>query len=72
MNAKQIVAFDHVRIAFSDQLSQSLKRVFLGFVTVVWIDNNQFFPVGVVGKRDAHDVFVIGENFELHSFQLCE
>ena len=80
MDAKQIVAFDHVRIAFFDECGQSLERVSLGFFDVVRIDNDQFFPAGVVRERDAHDVIVVAgvtdpgysEHFELHPFQFFE
>ena len=74
------MAFDYVRIAFFDKCGESPERVSLGFFYVVRIDNDQFFPAGVVRERDAHDVIVVAgvtdpgysEHFELHAFQLLE
>src|SRR5919198_446345 len=51
-----------------------------GFLKIVWIDNDQFFPPGVVRERDANDVIVIagvsatgyGKHFDLHSLQCFE
>src|SRR4029077_13143207 len=53
-------------------------RVSLGFFYVVRIDNDQFFPAGVVRESNAHDVIVVAgvtapgysEHFELHAFEL--
>src|SRR4029077_17071560 len=55
-------------------------RVSLGFFYVVRIDNDQFFPAGVVRESDAHDVIVIAgvtapgysEHFELHAFEFLK
>src|SRR5436309_14485573 len=58
MHTKQIVAFDHVRIAFLDKCGESLERVSFRFLNSVWIDNNQFFPAAVVRESDAHDMIV--------------
>ena len=58
MHAKQIVAFDYVRIALFDERGESLERVSLRFFNVVWIDDDQFFPAAVVRERDAHDMIV--------------
>ena len=58
MHTKQIVAFDHVRIAFLDKCGESLERVSFRFLNIVWIDNNQFFPAAVVRESDAHDMIV--------------
>jgi len=40
MNAKQIMAFDHVRIAVFDERGKSPKSVSLGFFHVVRIDDD--------------------------------
>ena len=72
MNPKQIMTFDHIRIALFDERSESPKRVSFGFLDVFWIDNDQFFPAGVVRDCNAHDVIVVAfkrQHFELHSFQ---
>src|SRR5439155_23384035 len=59
-------------------------RVMFGFFCTFWIDNDEFFPVGIVRERNAHDVvgrscasnagdgFFKGKNFELHAFQFFE
>src|SRR4030095_13412341 len=80
MRTKQIVAFDYIRIAFFDECGESPERVSLGFFYVVRIDDDQFFPAGVVRESDAHDVIVVAgvaapgysEHFELNAFQLLE
>ena len=80
IEAEQVVAFDHIWTAVLDEGRESLECVSLGFFDVVSIDNDQFFPAGVVRERDAHDViFVAGlidsgyrEHFDLHSFQFFE
>ena len=74
------MAFDYIRIAFFDKCGESPERVSLGFFYVVRIDNNQFFPAGVVRERDAHDVIVVAgvtasgyrKHFELHAFEFLE
>ena len=53
------MAFDYIRIAFFDKCGESPERVSLGFFYVVRIDNDQFFPAGVVRERDAHHVIVV-------------
>ncbi len=73
------MAFDHIRIAFFDKCGESPERVALGFFYVVRIDNDQFFPAGVVRQRDAHDVIAVAgrvtdspgyrKHFELHAFE---
>ena len=80
MNAKQIMAFDHVRIALFDECGKSPKSVSLGFFAIVLINNDQFFPAGVIGERDANDVVVAAgvsapayrKHLDLHAFQLLE
>ena len=52
------MAFDDVRIALADQARQALERGALGFLDIVWIDDKQLFPPGVIRERDAHDVIV--------------
>src|SRR5438105_2440214 len=72
MNPKQIMTFDHIRIAFFDKRGESLERVALRFLNVFWIDNEQFFPAGVVRDCNAHDMIVDTferQHFDLHSFQ---
>ena len=70
------MAFYHVRITLLDQTRQAFDRSLLGFCDVLWIDNDQFFPTAVIGKRDAHDMIGIPfgkrEHFELHPLQLFE
>src|SRR5438045_51201 len=44
MNAKQIMAFDHVGIALFDECGKSPKSVSLGFFAIVLINNDQFLP----------------------------
>ena len=56
---KQVVSFDHIRIALLDQSRQTFDRGVLGFWKFLWINNNQLFPVAVVRQRDAHDVICI-------------
>src|SRR4029453_9783989 len=79
MNTEQIVALDHIGIAFFDQCGESPERVSFRFFYVVRIDNDQFIPAGVVRERDAHRVIVVAgvtagssEHFELYAFQLLE
>ena len=80
MHSKQIVPFYYIRIAFLNQVRQTLQRFTFRLLKLVRIDNDQFFPPGVIGKRDTHDVVVIAgvtapgysEHFELHAFQLLE
>src|ERR1043166_108690 len=45
---EQVVTFDHIRVALFDQRGESLQRVALRFLDVLRIDNEQFFPAGVV------------------------
>src|SRR6266404_7769662 len=69
---EQVVTFDYIRIALFDERGESLQRVALRFLKVFWIDNDQFFPAGVVGDCNAHDMIVVAfkrQHFELHSFQ---
>ena len=56
IEAKEIVAFDHIRIALFDNTRQALDRGALGFVGIFRIDDDQFFPAGIIRKRDARDV----------------
>src|SRR6266481_8074563 len=71
------MAFDNVRITFLDKCGESLERVSFGFLNVVWIDNNQFFPAAVVRESDAHEMIVPAgvtapgyrKHFQLHSLQ---
>src|ERR1043166_2969704 len=60
IDAKQIVPFDHIRITFLNQRGESLNRRVLGFFDVLWIDNDQLVPAGVVGNGNAHDVISRG------------
>src|SRR5438874_189765 len=76
------MAFDYIRIALFDECGESPERVSLGFLYVVRIDNDQFFPAAVVRQRDAYQMIVIAgviptprgyrKHFELHAFQLLE
>jgi hypothetical protein len=74
------VAFDYVRIAFFDKRGESPLRVSFGFFYVVRIDNDQFFPAGVVrqARCSSRDrccrVTDPGyrKHFELHAFELLE
>ncbi len=50
MNAEQIVTFDHIRIAFLYDRREPLQRVSLGFLEIVWVDNDQFLPAAIVGQ----------------------
>src|SRR4051794_6920148 len=43
IEAKEVVAFDDVRIAFLDQRGQTLERRLLGFLHLRRIDHDQFF-----------------------------
>src|SRR5207244_1193113 len=69
---EQVVTFDHIRIALLDERGKPLQRVSLGFIDAIWIDNDQFFPAGVVRNCNAHDM-IVGtferQHFELHSYQ---
>ena len=56
---KQIMTFDHIRIALFDERGESLERVALRFLNVFWIDNDQFFPAGVIRDCNAHDVIAV-------------
>ena len=81
---KQVVTFDDVGVSFLDQIRQALNRSMLGVLDIFWIDNDEFFPAAVIGKRDAHDVIggtrighagyrlFEGEHFELQPFQFFE
>ena len=61
---------------------ESSERVSFRFFYVARIDNDQFFPAGVVRQSDAHHVIVVAgviptrrdysEHFELHAFQFLE
>src|SRR5205085_2107103 len=44
MRAKQIVTFNHVRVAFFDYRGQTSDRLALGLVRLLWIDHEQLFP----------------------------
>src|SRR2546423_12057551 len=68
INPKQIMTFDHIRVALFDERGESLKRVALRFLNVFWIDNQQFFPAGVVRDCNAHDVIALA--FERQHFEL--
>src|SRR5690242_16665838 len=87
MNAKEIMTFDDVRIAFFDQRSEPLNRGVLGVRQLFRINNDQFFPTGVVRNGDACNVIAVAgigdpgagtigagynNNLELHSFELFE
>src|ERR1044071_2318136 len=72
MSPKQIMTFNHIRVALFDERSESPKRASLRFLDVLWIDNDQFFPAGVVRDCNAHQMIVVAlerQHFELHSFQ---
>src|SRR5437660_1024292 len=55
---KQVVTFDDVGVSLLDQICQALDRGMLGLFDIFWIDNDEFFPAAVIGKRDAHAVIV--------------
>src|SRR5436309_10127151 len=69
---EQVVTFDHIRVALFDKRGESLERVALRFLDVVWIDYEQFFPAGVIRDCNAHEMIVVAlerQHFELNSFQ---
>ena len=59
VEAKKIVAFDHVRVAFLDDRGQAFERGPFRFFHAGWIDHDQFFPPAVIRKSDAHDVIAV-------------
>src|SRR5207248_5517669 len=75
--AEQIVAFDHIRISLFDGGGQALQRVVFRFLHIFGIDNEQFFPTGVVREGNAHDMIAPAgvtdsgyrKHFYLHPFQ---
>ena len=58
IEAKEVMAFDHIGVAFLDDGGQALERGALGFFHVGRIDHDQFFPAAVIGERNAHEVIV--------------
>src|SRR4051794_37806821 len=80
IEAKEIVAFDHVRTALFDKSRQTFERGSLGFLDVRRIDHDELFPASVVRKRDAHDALALAgiidpgysQNFELKAAELVE
>src|SRR5262249_26784436 len=59
MNPKQIMTFDHIRVALLNERGEPLERITLGFLNVFWINDDQFFPAGVVRDCNAHDVIAV-------------
>src|SRR5436305_11009148 len=73
------MAFDYIRIAFFNKRGESSDRVSFRFFYVARIDNDQFFPAGIIRQRNTHHVIVVAgiaalysEQFELHAFELLE
>ncbi len=56
VEAKEVMAFDHIGIAFLDDRGQAFERGPLRFLHLGRIDHDQFFPAAVIRERNAHDV----------------
>ncbi len=77
---EEVMALDYVGIALLDQGGQPLQSGALRLVRVGGIDDEQLFPAGVVGKRDAHQTLgragILnpgdGEDFQLQSAQFLK
>ena len=52
---EKIVPFDYVRIALLNNCRELFERVMLGFLSILGIDHDQFFPAAVIGQGDAGD-----------------
>ena len=52
------MAFDHIRISFFNDGGESPQRRILRFFGLGGINQDQFFPAAVIGKRDARNVIL--------------
>ena len=50
------MTFDYIRIPFFNKIRQAFNGGAFRFLDICGIDNQEFFPAGIIGNGDTHNV----------------